>query len=219
MCYYTFIVYSCLDSVWGEFIRFCRKGEALSDECGLRLATRNITEAEQCSICLELGPRYRQRQAAVERFKRWERESSFEPKREEEEGNQILDTIKDLEKAIRDLQIRRILLLAQDDVFVNNEDGPPDRKRRRSDAISPSLYGAYYYQRDDDDGLAFFIEDDDEQGVLQQSFDTESSLKKVLCPYFLRHPLKHQKGSCMGPGFDTISRLKYVFLSNCCFNH
>src|ERR1700761_6608627 len=114
MCYYNFIIYTCLDSEWGEFARYCRRGETLADDCGRRLATRNIHKPEPCSICSVLDTRYRQRQAEVDRFKRWERESYIGEEQEEQEGNQILDTIQELDESIKDLRLKKIDFISQD---------------------------------------------------------------------------------------------------------
>jgi hypothetical protein len=144
----------------------------------------------------------------VERFKRWERESRIDEEQEEQQGKKILDTIQKLDESIKELQLRKIDFMSQDDGLTGDEDALPGKKRRRLDAISRSTHELYYDQNDNDNDLAYCFEEDYDQKDALQSFDSESNLQKVLCPYYLRHPLKHQKGSCMGPGFDTITRLK-----------
>jgi hypothetical protein len=209
MCYYIFIVFTCQDGKWGQFSHYCRRGTTLGETCGLKLATRNITEPNQCSICQELDKKYRQRQAEVGRFKRWERESRIDQHQDEEEGRQILDSIQAVDKAIRELHIQRINLIIQDEFFPNSEELSSLKKRPRLDEETTLSYGSYYIQKERDE---FFTgrSQTDNIDLSDPSSDMDSSPRKVLCPYYLRHPRKHKKGSCMGPGFDNMARLKYV---------
>jgi hypothetical protein len=214
MCYYPYIVYACQDWEWGELSRYCTRGDnSLGVPCGLKLADKEKTEvSERCGLCQDLQNYYGQRMAKVVKFKKWERESASDRSEDEPQGTQLLEDILELNDKIKDLHVQRIKLQIEDESFLEDDVKVGHivsglKKRRMTDDLSSPILGPYSSNIEARD--IGFSQPGDSPELAQQSLDPqEYSAVKVLCPYYLRHPQKHQTGSCMGPGFDTMARLK-----------
>lgn len=200
MCYYSCIIFACQDWRWGDRKSYCRYGgEWKAGPCGLKFATETLLKADQCELCLEQNKSSRRRQAEVGRYKRWERERSLGQNHDNEEGDKLRETIQELDDAIRELQIRRVEELVEKRQQI---DHMTKKRKQNNDEWSQVPIGST-----DTKASELFV----------SYFDSEEipSNTNVKCPYFLRHPQKHQKGSCMGPGFNKIGRLKYVHMAKC----
>jgi hypothetical protein len=198
MCYYSCIIFACQDWRWGDRQSYCRYGDEWENKpCGLKFSYDCKVNEELCEICIEQNIVSSRRKAEVGRYKRWEREWEVGKNHNNEEGDKLRETIENLDDTIRELQIRRVRELVE---RGQQTDHVAKKRKQDYNEWPPELADIMETNASD---IPLFSVD----------FDELPSDIKVKCPYYLRHPQKHQKGSCMGPGFNKIGRLKYVVIS------